>query len=465
MTDLHEQGVTDLLATFASGAADPRDAVAACLARIDATDDGVHAWFRLSADAALAAAESSSKRWIDGVPRPLEGVPFGVKDVIDTAGVVTTAGSQLYADHVPARSATAVRRLEDAGAILIGKTATPEFAFGDEISETPVANPWAPDRWVGGSSSGSAAAVAARQVPLCLGTDTGGSIRVPSSYCGVTGLKPTMGRVPRDGLHPVSWSFDHIGPIARSVDDIVAALSALAGHADEDSRSSRRPADEVLPTPGGLDGLRVGVAGGWFTGWGDPAVSAARDAAVEVLAGLGASVVPVDVSRAEVAGTVAWIITVVEFAANHEAVADDLERISASAMHRFIGGARLSALDYLKARQVRVEIQQELTELFGEVDVIVTPATPTPAPSFDPAEGFFEGGDRLWLDKVARCFLIANVTGIPAMVLPAGVEGGLPLSVQFLGRPFDEATLLRAGREFQRVTTHHLAAPADVLRR
>lgn len=460
MTDLHDHSVIELLAAFAGGDADPRDAVAACLARIDATDDAVHAWFRVTADAALGAAADASRRWRDGTQRPLEGVPFGVKDVIDTSGVVTTAGSRLYADRVPGRSATAVRRLEDAGAILIGKTATPEFAFGDEISETPVANPWALDRWAGGSSSGSAAAVAARQVPLCLGTDTGGSIRVPSSYCGVTGLKPTIGRVPRDGLHPVSWSFDHIGPIARSVDDVVVALSVLAGHAAEDPRSSRRTADEILPTPGGLAGLRVGVASGWFTGWGDPAVTAARDSAVEVLEGLGASVVPVEVPRAEQAGTVAWMITVAEFAANHEAAADDIDQISPSAMHRFIGGARLSALDYLKAQQVRVEIQQELGELFADVDVIVTPATPTPAPGFDPAEGFFEGGDRLWLDKVARCFLIANVTGIPAMVLPAGIERGLPLSVQFLGRPFDEATMLRAGREFQRATSHHLAAPA-----
>ena len=458
-----------------------------CLARIDAVDGAVNAVVARDDEAARAAALNSRRRWRDGTARALEGVPFGVKDIIDTAGVLTEAGSPLFAGNVPAADAAAVARLREAGAVMAAKTATPEFAFGDETGPG-VRNPWGldrgADRWAGGSSSGSAAALASGQLPLALGTDTGGSIRVPASYCGVAGLKPTFGRVPRDGVFGVSWTLDHTGPMARTVKDVAlmldviadpspAGAGAAAGPGRSGGRGARKGASPVAAARVGVRpvsrnrrgarkgaspvaGLRIGVEDGWISRGCSPGVLAARDDAVEELRRAGAEVFKVSVPHAEVAGTAAWVITVAEFAAHHDERLNRDELLdrggpyTRSAARRLAAGDRISARDYLKALRARRLVQRDFDAVFARADAVVTPAAPTAAPV--PAQFFADAaseGDRLWLDRVARSFLPFNITGMPALVAPVGLDDGLPVAVQVAARPHADALCLLVGAFLQ----------------
>jgi aspartyl-tRNA(Asn)/glutamyl-tRNA(Gln) amidotransferase subunit A len=429
----------ELLDAFRSGRSTPSAAVAECLSTLDEREPELHAFRTRCDDAASAAAAESDARWRRGDPRSLEGVPFAVKDNIETAGVLTTVGSRLFAQWVPARDAIAVRRVLDAGGILIGKTATPEFAFGDAIDGHHAVNPWHADHWTGGSSAGSAVALAAVAVPLALGTDTGGSIRVPASYCGVVGLKPSRGLVPRDGVVTVSPTLDHAGPMARTVDDVALLLDVLAG-------TTLASADESRP-------LRIGRPVEWFSGWGTPEVLRAADDAIGELAELGATVRDVSLPSAALAGMTAWTITVREFSEVRAADRDQLDEMTPSARERFLAGAGLTTDDYRAALANRTRLRREIEAVFADVDVLVTPATPTPAPRISPsADPLFEGGDAAWLERIARNFLIANVTGIPAMVVPVGSHEGLPIAVQILGPPGGDAVSLRAGRLLETIS-------------
>lgn len=467
---LADLGAAELLAQFASGATTPSDVIEACIARMDAREPAVAA-MRTRCDAsAREAAALADARWRACQARPLEGVPFAVKDIIDTAGVLTTLGSTPGVHRVPDRNATVVQRLVDAGAILAGKTAVPEFAFGDALNDHRAMNPWDLSRWTGGSSAGSAAALAAREVPIALGTDTGGSIRVPASYCGVCGLKPTFGRVPRDGIAPVSWTLDHVGPMARTVEDLARVLAALAGRSPADPSSCDRPfmrsnlgagADRSRRSmTADLRGLRVGVPTTWFLDECDSDVARVFDEAVDVLAALGAARRSVVVERASLAGIVAWTITVAEFAAVREGDLDRLDALTPSTGERIVAGRALGASDYLRALRARHLVQRALGSAFESVDVIVTPATPTLAPGLGPPiDSLFAKGDIAWLERIARNLLIANVTGIPALVLPAGFIDGLPIGLQVLAAPFGEAQCFRVGEAYQAVTEHHRVLP------
>ena len=435
-----------LLKGYGTGAFDPVDAVDACLARIDETDGAVGAIVARDDDAAREQAARSAKRWRDGTARALEGVPVGVKDIIDTAGLCTAAGSPLFAGRVPSADATVVARLREAGAVILAKTTTPEFAFGDESGDG-VRNPSAPGRWAGGSSSGSAAGLAAGLFPVALGSDTGGSIRVPASYCGVSGIKPTFGLVPRDGVFGVSWTLDHVGPMARTVADLGLVLGVIAGGCDADPYASDRPVPDYGRLAESIQGTRVGVVDGWLAEDCSPAVTAAVSSALERLKQLGCTVEPVPFPHAELAGTIAWVITVVEFAAHHDANMHRIGEFTPSAACRLAAGARASAFDYLKALRARSLVQGDFDSVFERVDVLVTAATPTTAP--DPAT-FFDDGDRLWLDKVARTFLPFNLTGQPALVMPVGSDEGRPAAVQVVAPPHADALCLRVGAALQR---------------
>lgn len=464
--DLTAFSAAALLDGYRAGAFDPVQVVDACLARIDELDGEIGAIVSLDG-AAREQAARSAERWRRGEAGPLEGVPVGIKDIIDTAGLATEAGSPLYAGRVPSADAAVVARLREAGAVIPAKTTTPEFAFGDETGDG-VANPAAPGRWAGGSSSGSAAGLAAGLFPVALGTDTGGSIRVPSSYCGVSGIKPTFGRVPRDGVFGVSWTLDHVGPMARTVEDLALVLGVIAGRSQADPYSSTRPVPDYravgaagsragsaraelsrAPAPDGLvrlHGLRVGVVDGWLAEGCSPAVTAAVETAAGELERLGAEVVTVSIPHAELAGIVAWVVTVVEFAAHHVSNLDRIGEFTPSAACRLAAGARTSAADYLKALRARRLVQQDLDAAFEQADVIVTAATPTSAP--DPAT-FFDDGDRLWLDKVARTLLPFNVTGQPALVMPAGLDQDRPAAIQIVAPPHADALCLQVGTALQ----------------
>ncbi len=435
-----------LLKGYGAGAFDPVDAVDACLARIDDIDGAVGAIVARDDGSARVQAARSAQRWRDGTARALEGVPVGVKDIIDTAGLCTAAGSPLFAGRVPSADATVVARLRQAGAVILAKTTTPEFAFGDESGDG-VRNPSAPGRWAGGSSSGSAAGLAAGLFPIALGSDTGGSIRVPASYCGVSGLKPTFGRVPRDRVFGVSWTLDHVGPMARTVEDLGLVLGVIAGGCDADPYASSRPVPDYGRPAESIQGTRVGVVDGWLAEDCSPAVTAAVSNALDRLTQLGCTVEPVPFPHAELAGTIAWLITVVEFAAHHDGNMHRIGEFTPSAACRLAAGARASAFDYLKALRARTLVQADLDAVFDGVDVLVTAATPTSAP--DPAT-FFDDGDRLWLDKVARTFLPLNVTGQPALVVPVGSDEGRPAAVQIVAPPHADALCLQIGAALQR---------------
>ncbi len=445
-----------LLEGYRTGAFDPVEVVDACLARIGDTDGAIGAVVTLDPTARQQAARSA-ERWRQGGAGPLEGAPVGVKDIIDTRGLATEAGSTLFAGNVPAADATAVARLREAGAVILAKTTTPEFAFGDESGDG-VANPGAPGRWAGGSSSGSAAGLAAGLFCVALGSDTGGSIRVPASYCGVSGIKPTFGRVPRDGVFGVSWTLDHVGPMARTVEDLGLVLGVIAGGCDADPYASRWPVPDYGRLAGSIRGTRVGVVEGWLAEGCSPAVAAALASALARLEELGCTVEPVPFRYAELAGIVAWVITVVEFAAHHAGNMDRIGEFTPSAACRLAAGARTTASDYLRALRARALVQRDLDAAFEKVDVLVTAATPTSAP--DPAT-FFDDGDRLWLDKVARAFLPFNVTGQPALVLPVGLDEGRPAAVQVVAPPHADALCLQIGTALQKgATPHgHTAAP------
>ena len=444
--ELVDQSASALLAGYGAGTFNPVEVVDACLARIDDTDGTVGAVVARNDASARAQAARSAQRWRDGTARVLEGVPIGVKDIIDTAGLCTAAGSPLFAGRVPSADATVVARLREAGAVILAKTTTPEFAFGDEAGDG-VRNPSAPGRWAGGSSSGSAAGLAAGLFPIALGSDTGGSIRVPASYCGVSGLKPTFGRVPRDGVFGVSWTLDHVGPMARTVDDLGLVLGAIAGGCGADPYASTRPAPDYTRLAESIDGMRIGVPDGWLAEGCSPGVTTALEGAASRLEQLGAHVTTVSVPHAELAGTIAWLITVVEFSAHHDGNMRRIGEFTPSAACRLAAGARASAFDYLKALRARTLVQADLDAVFDRVEVLVTAATPTSAP--DPAT-FFDDGDRLWLDKVARTFLPFNVTGQPALVVPVGLDEGRPAAIQIVAPHHADALCLQVGAALQR---------------
>ena len=447
--DLADLSAEALLEGYRAGDFYPVEVVDACLTRINSTGADIGAVVTLDGTARQQAARSAG-RWREGSAGPLEGVPVGVKDIINTRGLRTAAGSTLFADHVPASDATVVGRLRDAGAVILAKTTTPEFAFGDEVGDG-VRNPSAPGRWAGGSSSGSAAGLAAGLFCVALGTDTGGSIRVPSSYCGVSGIKPTFGRVPRDGAFGVSWTLDHVGPMARTVEDLGLTLSVIAGRSQADPYSSTSTAPNYRAIGASVQGLRIGVPDGWLPEGSSPGVAQALSDALALLEQSGCAVETVPFPRAELAGIIAWVITVVEFAAHHTDNLHRIEEFTPSAACRLAAGTRTSASDYLRALRARSLVQADLDAVFQRVDVLVTAATPTSAP--DPAT-FFDDGDRLWLDKVARNFLPFNVTGHPALVTPVGLEGR-PAAVQIVAPHHHDALCLQVGAALQTATQSH----------
>jgi aspartyl-tRNA(Asn)/glutamyl-tRNA(Gln) amidotransferase subunit A len=445
---LPELGVAELLGGYRAGTFDPTQVVDQCLSRLDEVPHEAMGIVTVVPERARAEAAESTTRWASGTARPLEGVPFGVKDVIATAGVATTLGSARWRDWVPEADATSVARLRAAGAVMVAKLATPELAFGDAREGHRPENPWAPEHWTGGSSSGPAVALAARLVPLALGTDTGGSIRVPSSYCGVTGLKPTRGLVPRDGVATVSWTLDHTGPMARSAEDLTLALDVLAGGA----ATAGATVAEV----------RVGLPTAWFQEETDADVMAATAAAVGELERLGAGVETVEVPDPALGGIAAWVITVAEFAEAHADWRDHLDEYTTASAERLLAGSTLTAGDYLRARRVRTDLRARVARLFEEVDVIVTPATPTAAPRVvPPVHEMWSDGDRLWLERVARNLILFNLLGLPAIVLPAGLtDDGRPLAIQVVGREGQDSTVLSVAAAYQAVTDHHRSSPA-----
>jgi aspartyl-tRNA(Asn)/glutamyl-tRNA(Gln) amidotransferase subunit A len=482
----------------AAGARAVRDNVAAgtvsavevcrrALDRIAATNPSLNAFNLVDADRALARAADIDRRRAEGEdPGPLAGVPIALKDNLSVRGMRTTASSRILEHYVPPYDATVVSRLEAAGAVIVGKTNCDEFAMGSSNENSafgPVHNPWAPDRTPGGSSGGSAAAVAARCVPLALGSDTGGSIRQPASFCGTVGLKPTYGRVSRYGLLAFASSLDQIGPITASVEDAALALTVMAGSDPADSTSSPRPVpDFTQALTGDAGGIRVGVPRAFVSEGVDDAVRKAFDAALETLRGAGASIVDVELPHARYAIPVYYLVCTAEASSNlarydgvkygsRAALRNDDgikamysrtrdEGFGAEVKRRIMLGTYVLSAGYydafyLKAQQVRTLLKRDYERAFEQADVIAMPTSPTPP---------FKLGERT-ADPLqmylADVFTVSvNLAGLPAISVPGGFADGLPIGFQLIGRMFDEATLLRTADAYERLAGWATRSPA-----
>jgi aspartyl-tRNA(Asn)/glutamyl-tRNA(Gln) amidotransferase subunit A len=424
----------------------PVELTQAFLSRIEAVDDQLRSFVTLLAERALEQARTAEVEIQRGGYRgPLHGIPIGLKDLYDTKGILTTAMSRVTPDRVPDEDATTVARLNQAGTILLGKLAMHEFALGgpDPTSLFPPAhNPWDLERIPGGSSSGSGAAVAAGLCMGALGSDTGGSIRGPASFCSIVGLKPTYGRVSNYGVVPLSWSQDHCGPMTWTVEDNALMLQVIAGHEPRDPTTSTAPVPDYWQAlKEDITGVRVGVPRRYFFQPGpdvEPETLAAIEKSLEVMASLGATVQDVEIPHIEYARPANQVIMMGEAFAFHE---QDLKTrrqdYGNMVRDRFLLGGLLTISDYVQAQRVRRMIKQEMAQVLQEVDVMITPTSPKPAPLL---EGY-SGVSTLLSPSFTGPF---NVAGLPAISVPGGfTSSGLPIGLQIAGRPFDESTVLR----------------------
>lgn len=438
-------GIGALLDAYRHGQTDPQTVIAAFRAASGRTPAAEAVLAHLPAD---DAAAKSAARWRAGCPRTLEGVPFGVKAIIDVAGAPVTCGSHLTGDRIAPADAPAVARLRAAGAIPVAMLATSEYAAGSPFPPRhgPVTNPWDVTRWTGGSSTGSGAAVARRLLPLALGTDTGGSVRVPSCWCGITGLKPTRGLIPTEGVAELSRTLDHVGPMGLSAQDLEQAMVVLAGLVP------------VAPPAA----LRIGIPDDWFDDIVDAAVLSVRDAAIEVFLRAGADILPVrtadllgDMAEAHEAG---WTLLTAELAQVQAVHAAHRERQDPGFVARIQRGEAILATDYLHARRLREAVIARATAAW-DVDLLLTPGLGGEAGRLSDL-GIEVDGRTEGFGIISRNTMIWDLTGFPALMLPAGFgPQGLPLGVQIVGLPGRDALCLAAGRLFQSRTPHHLALP------
>jgi aspartyl-tRNA(Asn)/glutamyl-tRNA(Gln) amidotransferase subunit A len=496
MSDLHTLTIGEAAALLRRGAITSVELVEAVLERIYALDNEVRAYLTLAPEMALEQAAAADRRLATEVDPPsLLGIPLAIKDVICVEGLTATCGSRILEDYVPPFSATVVDRLRAAGAVILGKTNTDEFAMGSSTENSAffaTRNPWDLDRVPGGSSGGSAAAVAAGMALGALGSDTGGSVRQPAALCGVVGLKPTYGLVSRWGLVAFASSLDQIGPLARSVGDAALILGAIAGHDERDATSVRAPLPDTTGLAAGVRGLRIGVPREYFVAGIEPQVEAAVRAAIETLVDLGARVVEVSLPNTEYALPVYYLVAPAEASANlarydgmrfglslregeagGPAGQDLWETYCRTRGQGFgpevkrrimLGTYALSAgyydAYYLRASQVRTLIRRDFDRALESCDVLVAPTTPRTA---------FKLGEKvddplqMYLEDIYT--LALSLAGLPGLSLPCGFDtAGLPIGLQIMGRAFDEATVLRVAYAYERASDWHTKRPALVLR-
>jgi aspartyl-tRNA(Asn)/glutamyl-tRNA(Gln) amidotransferase subunit A len=483
--DLHALTIHELHDLLDTHEVSARDVTEAFYRRIEALDDRVHAYLTLTRERALEQAEQADQRLQMGERGPLLGVPLAIKDVICTEGVRTTCGSKMLHNFVPPYDATVVERLKTAGAIMLGKANMDEFAMGSSTEHSAYGitrNPWDLNAIPGGSSGGSAAAVAADECAAALGTDTGGSIRQPAACCGIVGLKPTYGRVSRYGMVAFASSLDQIGPMTKDVRDAAMLLNVIGGHDPRDSTSAEvAMPDFTRALSSSVNGVRIGIPRQYFIEGIDPEVERAVRTAVKVLEGLGATVEEVSLPHTEYGVAAYYILAPSEASSNlarydgvkfgyrtpHWSNLRDMymrtrdEGFGAEVKRRImLGTYALSAgyyeAYYKKAQQVRTLIRRDFEQVFQQVDVLVAPTAPTPA---------FKIGEKI--DDPLQMYLsdvftiTINLAGVPALSLPCGFSSaGLPIGLQMIGKPFDEETILRVAHAFEQETDYHRRKPS-----
>lgn len=457
---------TAIAAAIADGRTTARQAVTAALDRIGRLDDRVGAFTDVLSARALARADAQDAARRDGAsPGPLAGVPFAVKNLIDIDGLPTRAGSKINRERPPAeRDGALVRRLEAAGAILVGALNMGEYAYdftGENIHDGDAHNPHALDHMTGGSSGGSGAAIAAGMVPLTLGSDTNGSIRVPAAFCGCYGLKPTYGRLTRAGSFPFVGSLDHLGPMTRSVTDLALAYDAMQGPDPDDPVATLRPAEPVLPRlEAGIDGLRVAVAGGHFARNGDPEAFAAVARAAEALGARRT----VELPEAHRARAAAYLITAAEGATLHlDRLRTRPQDFDPAVRDRLIAGAMIPAPHVERAQRFRRWYRARVLELFETVDVILAPAAPCRAPRGGQTHFVLDGVTLPVRANIGVFTQPISFIGLPVVAAPVRLDAGLPLGVQIIAAPWREDLVLRAARHLER--TGVSAAPIAELDR
>ncbi len=460
MTDLHDLSIAELSNLIAARKLSPMELVEALIRRVEQHDGQTHAFITPTFDLARRQAREAEAEIAAGKSRgPLHGIPFGLKDIYDTRGILTSGHSRVFIDRIPTEDATATRRLYDAGAVLLGKLATHEMAHAGpsfDLPWPPARNPWNPSHFTGGSSSGSGAAVAAGLVPLALGSDTGGSIRGPASLCGVVGLMPTFGLVSRAGVITNSYTFDHCGPLARSVEDSALALEALAGYDPQDAGSLRRPIPPYRETLGqDLRGLKIGVLRHHWEA-DIPAsedVRQAMDAALDVLRRLGAELEDCRVRSLASYFDVKIIIAESEiFSVHGKHLLARPKDFGADFRSRVLPSVLFTAHDYVQATREHRRMMLEMEPLYARFDAFVT-AGMGEAPRLADYRSV-----SFW--QKPSLLTAWNVTGQPVLALPNGFGGhGLPLGMQIVGRPFGESTILKIGHAYERATEWHTRRP------
>jgi aspartyl-tRNA(Asn)/glutamyl-tRNA(Gln) amidotransferase subunit A len=476
----------ELRQDIAAGSISAVEACRVTLDRTSSTNAALNAFNHVAADRALERAAAIDRQRAAGERLgPLAGIPIALKDNMCVRGMRTTASSKILDQFVPPYDATIVKRLESAGAVIVGKTNCDEFAMGSSSENSaygPVRNPWNLDTTPGGSSGGSAAAVAAHCVPLALGSDTGGSIRQPASFCGVVGLKPTYGRVSRYGLLAFASSLDQIGPFARTVGDAAMTLSAIAGHDPCDATSSTAEVpDYTAALTGDARGVRVGVPRAFVSDGVDDRVRASFDAALVTLRDSGATLVDIELPHARLAIPAYYLICTAEASSNlarydgvkygyRSPAATDAslkamysktrdEGFGAEVKRRIMLGTYVLSAGYydafyLKAQQVRTLLRRDYEQAFESVDVVAMPTSPIP-----PFRLGEKTDDPLQM-YLADIFTVSvNLAGLPGISVPCGFADGLPIGFQLIGKMFDEATILRVADSFERASDWHTKTP------
>ncbi len=444
----------------------PVELTRAHLERIERTEPVLNAFITLLAEESLEQAGTAERQIAGGEYRgPLHGIPVGLKDLYYTRGIRTTVGTKILRDFVPEYDAAVTERFADAGAILMGKLQMHEFALGATSvnpHDGPARNPWNPDRITGGSSGGSGAAVAAGQCMAALGSDTGGSIRIPGALCGIVGLKPTFGRISRHGVYPLSWSLDTVGPMTRSVRDSAIVLSALAGYDPRDPSSANVPTRDFTDgIEDGLSGLRVGIPEDFFYDVISPEVSEAVCMAAGVLAELGAQVESCSIPALNHALGISSAILVTEAA---ETLLDKLrdrpEDIGADVRARLRLGAVTPAVDYIKAQRARSAYNAQLDDAMERYDLLLAPAVAVGATGIDQEFVEIAGRQENALSLMSRLTRPFNLTGQPTISVPCGFTSeGMPVGMQLAGRHWQESTLLRAAHAYEQATEWHTRRP------
>ncbi len=459
IADLAQLSLTEASQLITKRELSPIELTEACIARSEALDPTLNAYITPTFETAREEAKAATEEIAAGRLRgALHGIPFALKDLYETSGVLTTAGARLRQEYVPIEDVHVVSLLREAGVVFLGKLTMHEWAMGgtsiNEFFPTP-RNPWNLERITGGSSGGAGAAISAGLCIGSLGSDTGGSIRIPASFCGITGLKPTYGRVSVRGVVPLLWSLDHAGPMTRTASDCALILQAIAGYDDEDPTSEDVPVpDYAANLDKGIKGLRVGVPTNFFFDADAvaPEVTSAVRVAAAVFASLGAEIKDVLFPDPERFGTNDALFA--EAAAYHEGhLSDRPETFSERIRERLVDRLSLRAVEYARARYKQLEFKLALRRLFRDIDLLLVPTEPIVAPTF---------GDALELPPMvfARNVRLFNVAAVPAISIPCGFDSvGLPIGLSLAGRPWEEETVLRAAHAYQQATDWHTRRP------